>query len=136
MNREEIKVKEWELLTTLNFNVNIMTHLEYLDRLIYKNFQEDNNNTLKIIKDTSIYILKMCLHDYKFLNYKPKTLALAALLYCIKCYFYSLQADPKKPVIPAEMASQENILVILFLIGIFTNYIRSRELLNHVERSI
>jgi len=64
---EEIKAKEWEVLGTLDFNVNICTHLDYLDRLIFKNFHDDCGNILKTIKDTSIYILKMCVHDYRFL---------------------------------------------------------------------
>jgi len=35
---DDIKQREWDILAVLDFNVNIATHMDYLDRLIFKNF--------------------------------------------------------------------------------------------------
>jgi len=111
---EDIKEKEWEILKALDYNVSFPTVLNYLERLIYKNFHEDSCNMLKNIKDAAIHILRMCLHDYNIINFPPLTLALAVLCYCIKCYFYSLTEENNKYGNPINLSEQENALVICF----------------------
>ena len=114
MIREDIKEKEWEILKAVDYNVSFPTVLNYLERLIYKNFHEDSCNMLQTIKDAAIHILKMCIHDYNITNFPPLTLALAVLCYCIKCYFYSLSEENNKFGNPIDLTEQENALVKIF----------------------
>ena len=107
---------EWEILSALEFNVNYPTHLDILGRIIYKNFQDDETKNLDSIRATSIYILKMCLHDSSTMCYPPKILAYAALCYSIKCLFNNvLDSSVNKDLDVRDIQNQEGALVNKFV---------------------
>ena len=55
----------------------------------------------------------MCLHEYKFLIFKPKILSLSVLCYCIKCYFFALTEETKKNITNSmDLTNHEVFLVI------------------------
>lgn len=93
---EAIKQKEWEIVSALEFNVNIPTYLDYLGRIIYNNFQADDPKNLESIRNTTIYVLKMCLHHYDMLQFSPKILVYSALCYSVKCLFNDLIENSKQ----------------------------------------
>ena len=53
------------IVDVMKFNITFPTTYKFLNRILYKNFKYDSSQTLKKLKDYSIMILKMCLHDLK-----------------------------------------------------------------------
>ncbi|CAD8199911.1 unnamed protein product [Paramecium octaurelia] len=80
----DIKEMEKTILETLNFKITFPTSLDYLQNIFYQCFNLNDNPTLTNILKTSIYILKMCLHDYSMTSFNSYTLACSAFLYSIK----------------------------------------------------
>jgi hypothetical protein len=111
--REALKAKEWEILGALGFNVSFPTTLLFLERLLYKNFQDDASDGFKEIKQYSVHILKMCLFHPPFLDIRPIILALSVLVYAIRSFFCRI-AEQKctSEKILHEISSQENTVVI------------------------
>lgn len=72
---EEIKNKEQEVLTTIQFNLDLTTTYELINQLFddfmyqYQNIIEDKNIFCSI-RRRSIYITFMCCYDYAMLKYK------------------------------------------------------------------
>jgi len=87
---EEIKAKEWDILSTLNFNVNIHTQLDYLNRILFKNFHDDSHIEYLSIKENAIYMLKMTMYEYQMTSYKPKVVVMSVMCYLLKVYFLTL----------------------------------------------
>ncbi|CAK83762.1 unnamed protein product (macronuclear) [Paramecium tetraurelia] len=82
----DIKEMEKSILETLNFKITFPTSLDYLQNIFYQCFNLNDNPILQNILKTSIYILKMCLHDYSMTSFNSYTLASSAFLYSIKDY--------------------------------------------------
>eukprot|EP01015_Nassula_variabilis_P007478 TRINITY_DN1571_c0_g1_i6.p1 TRINITY_DN1571_c0_g1~~TRINITY_DN1571_c0_g1_i6.p1 ORF type:complete len:275 (+),score=22.91 TRINITY_DN1571_c0_g1_i6:66-890(+) len=109
---EQIKEKEWEILGALNYNVAFPTAFQLFEKIMYKNFQQDNTDGYSEIKSSAIYLLKMLYLDVKFLNIQPYVIATSVLCYTIKTYFFGIieqlsQNNRQRQVI----AEQENILL-------------------------
>ncbi|CAD8190890.1 unnamed protein product [Paramecium pentaurelia] len=79
-----IKAMEQSILETLNFEITFPTSLDYLQNILYQFFSSNDNPILKNIQNTSVYILKMCLHNYQMTSISQNTLASSAFIYSIK----------------------------------------------------
>ncbi|CAD8083137.1 unnamed protein product [Paramecium primaurelia] len=79
----KIKEMEQSILETLNFEITFPTALDFLKNIFYQCFSLNDNPYLQNILDTSIYILKMCLHDYSMTSFNLYTLASSSLIYSI-----------------------------------------------------
>eukprot|EP01015_Nassula_variabilis_P007475 TRINITY_DN1571_c0_g1_i10.p1 TRINITY_DN1571_c0_g1~~TRINITY_DN1571_c0_g1_i10.p1 ORF type:complete len:211 (+),score=26.30 TRINITY_DN1571_c0_g1_i10:66-698(+) len=84
---EQIKEKEWEILGALNYNVAFPTAFQLFEKIMYKNFQQDNTDGYSEIKSSAIYLLKMLYLDVKFLNIQPYVIATSVL--CYTCLLYT-----------------------------------------------
>eukprot|EP01016_Furgasonia_blochmanni_P045574 TRINITY_DN6448_c0_g1_i16.p1 TRINITY_DN6448_c0_g1~~TRINITY_DN6448_c0_g1_i16.p1 ORF type:complete len:592 (-),score=159.20 TRINITY_DN6448_c0_g1_i16:147-1862(-) len=108
---EQIKEREWEILRALNFNVGIPSTLYYLEKNLYKYFGDDPTNALAEIKLNSIYLLKMCYFDIRFLKYKPYLFSLSIMFYTVKSFFAKMADEVKNDKMKAAIIEQENIII-------------------------
>jgi hypothetical protein len=84
-------MRESEILMTLGFNLTFPTHIDYIDKILYDNFeQEVSDDERKVqmtdLRNTSIYILKMCMHEVNFMNYKLDLIATAIVIYSVQIF--------------------------------------------------
>jgi len=83
-------------LQALNYTLKFDTWLTYLERIIYKNFGRDDNESglqMEDLETSTIKILEMCLHDNEFLDFEPNTLALGIVCYYIKSLSFGSGQD-------------------------------------------
>ncbi|CAD8174729.1 unnamed protein product [Paramecium pentaurelia] len=96
-----LKVKDMEkiILETLNYEITFPTILDRLYHLFYQCFSLNDDPNLQNILEASIFILKMCLHDYSINFFHANTLAATSFFYSIRDF-----------VIQKDYENQEQIL--------------------------
>ncbi|CAD8122771.1 unnamed protein product [Paramecium sonneborni] len=108
------QIKEFEsiILETLNYDTNFPTVNDYLQYLRYQLFGQSQNQSVQVIHETAVYILKMCYHDYQLMQNKQMLLAASILGYTIQNYIEmhmsSLGGNLKKQL----LQTQNNLLRI------------------------
>ncbi|CAD8112505.1 unnamed protein product [Paramecium sonneborni] len=79
----KIKGMEKIILETLNYEITFPTILDRLYNLYYQCFSLNDDPNLQNILEASIYILKMCLHDYSIIQFHANTLTASTFFYSI-----------------------------------------------------
>ena len=78
--RLEIKAKEWEIMTALNFDISFPTYYNFFERFFWKSFNSDvNSNYIRSIEETGVYILRMILYSSSLMKFRPHILGLSLL---------------------------------------------------------
>lgn len=90
---------EYLMLETIEMRVDSPTLFTCLNRYLYKSFPEQHSDLtlLELIKKTSVYVLKMCLHESSFLSFQCHILAISVLVVSLKFYFESLRTEKQIP---------------------------------------
>lgn len=114
---------EWDILLTLDFNINFPTHLDILERVIDDKLYDDDFKRRDYMREMCIYLLKMCVYDAEMLNFTMKNLAYSILCYSIQCLFCYIIKNPMTPSATAQkMKKRETDLVIHLTFGRDWNY--------------
>ena len=77
----------------MNYNLSFDTWLTYLERIIYKSFENNEDPQYADLEASTIKILETCLHDNEFLDFEPITLTLAIVCYYIKSLSFDSGQD-------------------------------------------
>ncbi|CAD8083676.1 unnamed protein product [Paramecium primaurelia] len=85
----KVKGMEQIILETLNYEITFPTILDRLYNLYYQCFSINNDTNLQNILDASIYILKMCVHDYQMNTFNANTLVATSFFYSIRDFVIS-----------------------------------------------
>ena len=67
----EIKAKEWEIISTLNFDVCFPTSFTFFKRFFWKSFnwKDSNSQYAKSLEQTGCFILEMLLYNSNLMKY-------------------------------------------------------------------
>lgn len=107
-----IKSIEAEILDTLKYHIYFATHLNHLNYLFFRAFNYNDkyekitctqpftySPQLQNIFETSVYVLRMCVHDYPLMQYASNVLAAVALGYSMHQYFQVKAQMVNKPAV-------------------------------------
>ncbi|CAD8123845.1 unnamed protein product [Paramecium sonneborni] len=108
------QIKEFEsiILETLNYDTNFPTVNDYLSYLRYQLFGQSQNQSVQVIHETALYILKMCYHDYQLMQNKQILLAASILGYTIQKYIQNHMSNLGAKLKKQLLQTQNNLLRI------------------------
>ena len=87
----EIKAKEWDIMTALNFDISFPTYYSFYERFFWKSFNaEVNSNYMRSIEETGVHILRMVLYNANLMKYRPHILGLSVLFLAVHTLFEEL----------------------------------------------
>ena len=111
--RLEIKAKEWEIMTALNFDISFPTYYNFFERFFWKSFNSDvNSNYIRSIEETGVYILRMILYSSSLMKFRPHILGLSVLILAVHTLFEELMNKNKSH--KDVLKIQEREIVIFF----------------------
>lgn len=93
----EIKSKEWEIVSTLNFDISFPSCYTFYRRYFWKSFSwnQSNSDYTKSLEDVGTYILKMMVYNSNLMRYKAHILGLTALFLGLNTLFEELMVKNK-----------------------------------------
>ena len=92
----DVKAKEWDIMTALNFDISFPTYYNFYERFFWKSFNSDiNSNYIRSIEETGVYILRMVLYSSNLMKYRPHIIGLAVLFLAVHTLFEELMNKNK-----------------------------------------
>jgi len=83
LTAESIRKYEHDILTTLNYFLQIPTSLEFMTRYM-RELESFFKNEKELVKKMSLYLLKLSAHDYSFCGIKASKMAISAIYVALK----------------------------------------------------
>lgn len=109
----EVKAKEWEIMSSLNFDISFPTYYNFFQRFFWKSFNSNvNSNYIRSIEETGIYILRMVLYNSTLMKFRPNLIGMAVLLLAIHTLFEELINKNKSH--KDYLKAQEKEIVFIF----------------------
>lgn len=113
--RLELKAKEWDIMTALNFDISFPTYYNFYQRFFWKSFNSEvNSSYIKSIEETGIYILRMVLYNANMMKFRPHILGLSVLILAVHTLFEELISKNKTHKEVLKVQEKEIVILVEF----------------------